>query len=80
MTSKPIRAPYDGRSFQASDPVDIAPNSECLINIEEIQQKKTGDAIDFLFSIAGTAHGPYDQSIEHDHYLYGTLKKEKRDY
>jgi len=79
MTSKPIRAPYDGRSFQVADPVDIAPNSECLINIEEIQQKNSEDAIDFLFSIAGTAHGPDDQSIEHDHYLYGTPKKGKRE-
>ncbi|OQA55967.1 MAG: hypothetical protein BWY45_01984 [Euryarchaeota archaeon ADurb.Bin294] len=35
MTSKAIRATYDGKSFQASDPVDIAPNSECLIYIEE---------------------------------------------
>ena len=79
MTSKPIRAPYDGRSFQVADPVDIAPNSKCLIYIEEIQQKKSEDAIDFLFSIAGTAHGPDDQSIEHDHHLYGTPKKGKRE-
>jgi hypothetical protein len=79
MTSKAIRATYDGKSFQVSDPVDIAPNSECLIYIEEIQQKETEDAIDFLFSIAGTAHGPVDQSIEHDLYLYETPKKVKRE-
>lgn len=77
MAPKAIRAIYDGKSFQVSDPVDIAPNSECLIYIKEIQQKKTEDAIDFLFSIEGTAHGPDDQSIEHDHYLYGTPKKGK---
>jgi len=40
MTSKAIRATYDGKSFQVSDPVDIAPNSECLIYIEEIKEKK----------------------------------------
>jgi len=43
------------------------------------QGEKKEDAIDFLFSIAGTAHGPDDQSIEHDHYLYGTPKKVKRE-
>ena len=79
MVSKAIRATYDGHSFHVTEPIDIAPNSECLIYIEEVQNKKPEDAIDYLFSIAGTAHGPPDQSLEHDHYLYGTPKKVKRE-
>ena len=53
-----------------TDPVDITPNNECINYVEEVQDKKTEDAIDYLFSIAGTAHGPPDQSVDHDHYLY----------
>lgn len=34
--------------------------------------KKPVDAVDYLFSIAGTVHGPPDQLLEHDHYLYVT--------
>ena len=62
-----------------TDPVDITPNNECINYVEEVQDKKTEDAIDYLFSIAGTAHGPPDQSVEHDHYLYGTPKKVMRE-
>jgi hypothetical protein len=79
MVLKAIRATYDGQSFRVSDPIDIAPNSECIIYVEEVQDKKTEDAIDYLFSIAGRAHGPPDQSVEHDHYLYGTPKKVMRE-
>ncbi len=79
MVTKAIRAIFDGHSFQVTDPVDISPNSECLIYVEEVHPQKTGDAIDFLFSIAGSAHGPSDQALEHDHYLYGTPKKVRRE-
>ncbi|MCA1915956.1 hypothetical protein [Methanospirillum hungatei] len=79
MTSKAIRATYDGKSFQASDPVDIAPNSECLIYSEEILQKKNRGRYRFFIQYCRNAQGPDDQSIEHDHYLYGTLKKGKRE-
>lgn len=79
MATKVIRAIYDGHSFQVAEPVDISPNSECLIYIEDVHPQKTEDAIDYLFSIAGTAHGPPDLSIEHDHYLYSNPKKVKRE-
>lgn len=78
MVTKALRAIYDGHSFQVTEPVDISPNSECLIYVEEVHPQKIEDAVDYLFSIAGNAHGPADQSIEHDHYLYGTPKKVKR--
>ena len=79
MVSKAIRATYDGHSFHVTDPIDIAPNSECIIYVDEVQNQKYEDAIDYLFSIAGSAHGPSDLSIEHDHYLYGTPKKVMRE-
>lgn len=79
MVTKAVHATYDGHSFQVNEPIDIAPNSHCIIYIEEIIEKKSEDAIDYLFSIAGTAHGPSNQSLEHDHYLYGTPKKVTRE-
>ena len=74
MATKEIRATFDGHSFHVIDPIDLAPNSECLIYVKEIKPKPTEDAISYLFSIAGTVHGPKDWSKEHDHYLYGSPK------
>jgi hypothetical protein len=75
MVTKAIRATFDGHSFHVIDPVvDLAPDSECLIYVKEVKPKQTEDAVNYLFSIAGTAHGPRDLSKEHDHYLYGTPK------
>jgi hypothetical protein len=74
MAIKEGRATFDGHSFHVIDPIDLAPNSECLIYVKEVKPKPAEDAINYLFSIAGTAHGPKDWSKEHDHYLYGTPK------
>lgn len=37
-----------------------------------------GDIVDFLHSIAGKWEGPEDWSEEHDHYLYGTPKRNQK--
>ena len=74
MATKAVRATFDGHSFHVIDPIDLPPDTECLIYGNEVKPKQTDDAINYLFSIAGTAHGPKDWSNEHDHYLYGTLK------
>lgn len=74
MISKAIHATYDGQSFHVTEPIDLPPNTECIIYVEEIQDQKPIDAIDYLFSIAGTANGPPDQSLKHDYYLYGISK------
>lgn len=82
MATKAIRATFDGRSFHVIDPVDLvplAPDSECLIYVKEVKPKQTKDAISYLFSIAGTVHGPVDWSFEHDHYLYGIPKTVTRE-
>jgi len=59
MVSKAIHATYDGQSFHVTDPIDIAPNTECIIYVEEVQDKKPVDAIDYLFSIKETSDGGY---------------------
>jgi hypothetical protein len=39
------------------------------------QQAPTADAWELLKSLQGSVDGPADWSIEHDHYLYGTPKR-----
>ena len=75
MATKEVRAIFNGHSFHVIDSIDLAPNSQCLIYVREVKPNRQKDAINYLFRIAGTVHGPKDWSNEHDHYLYGTIQK-----
>jgi hypothetical protein len=75
MITKTIRATYDGLTFHPMDTLDLKPNTEYLITIEEIKEDTKKGPIEFLLKHAGEVEGPPDWSIEHDHYLYGTPKQ-----
>ncbi len=75
MTTKTIKATYDGFTFHPIDTLDLKPNTQYLITIEEIQEEPKKGPINFLLKHAGEVKGPSDWSIEHDHYLYGTPKQ-----
>lgn len=48
--------------------------------VETLRQqhlKSSGDAWDVLESLTGTVEAPADWSAEHDHYLYGTPKRQE---
>ena len=74
MISKAIHATYDGQSFHVTEAIDNPLNTDCIIYVEETQDQKPIDAIDYLFSIVGTANGPPEQSLKHDYYLYDISK------
>jgi hypothetical protein len=68
---------FDGAVFRPVEPVDLAPNTSCVITILS-QTPPSGpveDAWDGLERLSGTIEGPADWSAEHDHYLYGTPKR-----
>lgn len=48
--------------------------------VETLRQqhlKSSSDAWDVLESLTGTVEAPADWSAEHDHYLYGTPKRQE---
>jgi hypothetical protein len=48
--------------------------------VETLRQQhlqNSGDAWDVLESLTGTVEAPADWSDEHDHYLYGTPKRQE---
>lgn len=50
--------------------------------IEQLRQQHLqppGNAWDVLESLTGTVEAPADWSAEHDHYLYGTVKRQSSD-
>ena len=77
MSSKTLSVVFDGEVFRLAEPVDLAPNTSCVIKImsqASSPPRPVEDAWDILESMTGTLDGPEDWSAEHDHYLYGTPK------
>lgn len=50
-----------------------------IITLKQRHQHPPRDAWDVLESITGTIEAPSDWSAEHDHYLYGTPKRQETD-
>lgn len=48
-----------------------------VLNLRQEHSQKTSNAWDVLESLTGTVEAPTDWSAEHDHYLYGTPKRQK---
>lgn len=69
---------YDGSAFYPEETVNLTPNTRYTIHIvSQEKQMETTDknAWDLLEEMAGSHEAPEDWSQEHDHYLYGTPKK-----
>ncbi len=71
---------FDGQVLRPDAPLDLEPNTRYVVTIQpESSQVATGDAWDVLEHFAGAVEAPPDWSREHDHYLYGTPKRETED-
>jgi len=77
METITIKATYDGSVFKALEPLELEAGDEYILTIEKEPRRTPENAIDFLIKKAGTISGPSDFSEEHDHYLYGTAKKNR---
>jgi len=74
---KTLTVVFDGAVFRPAEPVDLVPNTSCVIKIlSQTSPRGTAeDAWDVLDQMTGTVDGPEDWSAEHDHYLYRTPKR-----
>ena len=69
---------FDGSVFHPETALDLEPNKRYQIQIiskETSEEKRGENAWDILESLAGTIDAPKDWANEHDHYLYGTTKR-----
>jgi len=75
---KTLTVVFDGAVFRPAAPVDLEPNTSYVITIvsQSPPSCKVEDAWDVLDQMTGTVDGPDDWSAEHDHYLYGTPKRQ----
>lgn len=81
MVVKPVYAIYDGKVFKPLEPLDLEPNTTYeIMVVDKAPPKplpKTGETVwEVLDRMTGTMEGPGDWSAEHDHYLYGTPKRD----
>jgi hypothetical protein len=50
-----------------------------IVTLREEHLQNSGNAWDVLDSLVGTVEAPADWSAEHDHYFYGTPKRQETD-
>lgn len=75
--NKKVTIVFDGSVLRPDVTLDLTPNTRYVITIQELKEPSpSGDAWDVLEAMTETVEAPPDLSSEHDHYLYGTSKKE----
>jgi len=77
-----IHAHFDGNVIVPDDPVDLPRNQALIVQIEPVNQPdraRDASSLDWLAENAvDSSVLPTDLALEHDHYLYGTNKKDAR--
>ncbi len=75
--SESVIVTYDGQVLRPETPLDLEANTRYLVTIRSIvPDEAQGDAWDVLDALAGAIDAPSDWAAEHDHYLYGTPKRQ----
>ena len=76
---KTIEAVFDGKVFHPEGQVDLEPNKPYVLLVTE-KKKASGpsNAWGILGKLTGTVDAPEDWAEEHDHYLYGSPKRNKK--
>ncbi|MGK7922097.1 MAG: hypothetical protein AB4080_19040 [Trichodesmium sp.] len=80
--NKTVTVTFDGTALHPDSPLNLKPNKRYRIQIiseEQLTDIPKENAWDILESLAGTCEAPEDWSIQHDHYLYGTPKRNLSD-
>lgn len=74
-----LTAVFDGKVLRPEGNVELELNRRYRITVEVDTPPQTpANAWDVLESAAGSIEAPPDWSAEHDHYLYGTPKRDNQ--
>ncbi len=69
---------FDGSVLTPDKPLKLERNKRYLITIVPEEVVPVQNAWDLLENLTGTVEAPEDWSAEHDHYLYGTPKRQSK--
>ena len=79
IKTKTLHAVFDGKVLKPEEgAVDLEQNVRYVVTIERKEAVGKQSLLDVLREFSGTVEGPEDWSEEHDHYIYGVPKREKR--
>lgn len=71
-----IAVTFDGSVLKPDKPLKLERNKRYLITIVPEEVAPVQNAWDLSENLTGTVEAPEDWSAEHDHYLYGTPKRQ----
>ena len=74
--SRTVSAIFEDGVLRPETPVDLEPNRRYILTIQDELAPDEGNVWDTLAKLAGSVDAPPDWSSEHDHYLYGTPKRD----
>jgi hypothetical protein len=78
-----IRGHFDGKVFVPDEPVNLPAGRPLILHVEVATQEDRPVTAPDLFATldrhAGSVDAPADWSAQHDHYLYGTPKRDDGD-
>ncbi|MBE0525254.1 MAG: hypothetical protein IBX40_13130 [Methanosarcinales archaeon] len=74
-----LLAHFDRKVITPEEPVDLKPNLRYRITIEDDESIAGQSIWEVLSDFSGKIDGPEDWSEEHDHYLYGAPKQQKKE-
>ncbi len=78
--TKTLHAVFDGKVLRLKSSVDLEINRDYVVTVKLEDNKKISKAeLDPVFNLSSLARktGISDLATEHDHYLYGTSKRNK---
>lgn len=78
IKTKTLHATFDGKVLRPEEPLDLEKNIRYLVTIENEEATDKQNLWDVLNEFSGKVEGPKDWSQEHDHYIYGVPKREKK--
>ena len=74
--TKTVSAIFEDGVLRPESPVDLEPNKRYILAIQDEADSNAGDVWDTLAKLSGTIEAPADWAGEHDHYLYGTPRRD----
>lgn len=77
--ARTVTAIYDGQVLRPETPLDLTVNGRYVLSITPVEAAAhQRDAWTVLNEHMGSVEAPSDWALEHDHYLYGTPKRQTK--
>jgi hypothetical protein len=75
-----VNAHFDGRAIIPDEPLDMPPNQALILQIERVGPREPAEQSALAWLAANAVENdalPTDLADRHDHYLYGSLPKDR---